>query len=216
MSLKEVIAEITAELRVKAQFHDEVLTLARRILTLSKQAIMAVHRREREKAKEKLSDAETQLQRLTAITVDHPDLKGGIVHAAYQEYTEASVFLDVVTRGRYLFPEELGVPSVHYLLGLADVIGEFRRRALDALRCGDFDSSEESLRIMEEIFVALVALDNAYKVAPELRRKCDVARRIIEVTRGDVTSEARRRALDQTMKRLVHRMEGIDDAVQPE
>ena len=216
MSLKEVIAEITAELGVKAQFYDEVLTLARRILTLSKQAILAVHRSEPEEAKRKLSDAQTHLQRLTTITVDHPDLKGGATHAAYQEYTEACVFLEVVTRGRYQYPAELGVPSVQYLLGLADVIGEFRRRALDALRGGDFDASEESLRIMEEIYVELIALEDAYKVAPELRRKCDVARRIIEVTRGDVTSEARRRALDETMKSLERRMGGERDAIQSE
>jgi translin len=122
----------------------------------------------------------------------------------------------VVTRGRYQFPEELGVPSVHYLLGLADVIGEFRRRALDALRGGDFDTSEKSLQIMDDIYVELMALEAAYKVAPELRRKCDVARRIIEVTRGDVTSEARRSALDRTMKRLERRMGVEEDEVQPE
>jgi translin len=214
--LKGVIAKITAELEAKAQFHDEVLTLARRILTLSKQAIMAVHRREGEEAKRKLKDAQTHLQRLETITVNHPDLKRGAVHAAYQEYTEASVFFEVVTRGRYQFPEELGVPSVHYLLGLADVIGEFRRRALDALRGGDLDTSEKSLQIMEDIYVELIALEAAYKVAPELRRKCDVARRIIEVTRGDVTSEARRSALDKTMKRLERRIGVEEDEVQPE
>lgn len=216
MSLKEVITEITAELGVKARLHDEVLTLARRILTLSKQAIMAIHRCEHEQAKRKLNDAQTHLARLATITTNHPDLKGGAVRAAYQEYTEASVFLGVVTRGRYRFPVELGVPSVQYLLGLADVVGEFRRRALDALRGGDFDTGEKSLQTMEAIYVALMTLEDAYKVAPELRRKCDIARRIIEVTRGDVTSEARRRALDETMKRLERRM-GVDgDAVQPE
>lgn len=216
MSLHGVIAKITAELDAKAQFHDEVLALARRMLTLSKQAIMAVHRREREEAKRKLKDAETHLRRLETITVNHPDLTGGAVHAAYQEYAEACVFLGVVTRDRYQLPEELGVPPVHYLLGLADVIGEFRRRALDALREGDFGTSEKSLQIMEEIYVELIALEAAYKVAPELRRKCDVARRLIEVTRGDVTSEARRRALEKTMKSLERRMEVEEDEVQPE
>lgn len=210
------MTKITVELEAKAQFHDEVLILARKILTLSKQAIMAVHRHEREEAERKLEGAQTHLQRLETITINHPDLKRGMVHAAYQEYTEASVFFEIVTKGRYMFPEELGVPSVHYLLGLADVIGEFRRRALDALRGGDLGTGEKSLQIMEDIYVELIALEAAYKVAPELRRKCDIARRIIEVTRGDLTSEARRSALDKTMKSLERHMREEEDEIQPD
>ena len=69
---------------------------------------------------------------------------------------------------------------------------------------------------MEDIYVELIALEAAYKVAPELRRKCDIARRIIEVTRGDLTSEARRSALDKTMKSLERHMREEEDEIQPE
>jgi len=37
---------------------------------------------------------------------------------------------------------------------------------------------------------------------PGLRRKCDVARRIIETTRGDVTVEVRRSSLERSIKGL--------------
>jgi predicted translin family RNA/ssDNA-binding protein len=39
-------------------------------------------------------------------------------------------------------------------------------------------------------------------LVPGLRRKCDIARRIIETTRGDVTQEARRKSLENYLKRF--------------
>jgi translin len=94
------------------------------------------------------------------------------------------------------------VPLVDYVLGLADVIGECRRVVLDALREGDAEKGEEYLKTMDGIYVELMALDEAYMLVPGLRRKCDVARRIIETTRGDVTQEVRRKALEDYLKRL--------------
>jgi predicted translin family RNA/ssDNA-binding protein len=35
-----------------------------------------------------------------------------------------------------------------------------------------------------------------------LRRKCDVARKIIEITRGDITEEIRRNALGKRLERF--------------
>ena len=45
-------------------------------------------------------------------------------------------------------------------------------------------------------------MDEAYMLVSGLRRKCDVARRIIEATRGDVTIEARRDSLEQSIRKL--------------
>jgi len=94
------------------------------------------------------------------------------------------------------------VPAVDYVLGLADVVGEFRRVVLDALREGDVKKGEKCLEIMDEIYVELMALDEAYMLVPGLRRKCDIARRIIETTRGDITQEVRRTALENYLQRF--------------
>jgi len=99
-------------------------------------------------------------------------------------------------------PEEIDVPLVDYVLGLADVIGEYRRLALDALREGDVKKGEKCLKTMDEIYVELMAMDEAYMLVPGLRRKCDVARRIIETTRGDITQEVRRNELEKYLKRF--------------
>jgi len=56
-------------------------------------------------------------------------------------------------------------------------------------------------------------MDEAYMLVPGLRRKCDIARKIIETTRGDVTHEARRQSLEKHMRRLEKlekRFEGLE------
>jgi translin len=98
------------------------------------------------------------------------------------------------------------VPTPQYLLGLADAIGEFRRRALDSLRKRRLRQAEKCLQIMDDIYVELVSLEEAYNVVHELRRKCDIARRLIELTMGEITTEVRRSSLEKSIKLLEKRI----------
>jgi translin len=122
--------------------------------------------------------------------------------AALQEYSEAYIFLKLVRESRFVEPKEINVPSTDYVLGLADVIGECRRWALDALREGNVRKGERCLKTMDEIYIELMAMDESYMLVPGLRRKCDVARKIIEITRGDITQEIRRSTLEKHFERL--------------
>jgi translin len=146
---------------------------------------------------------------LQGLAKDYPDIiYGGMFSAALQEYAEANIFLSLIKESRFVTPKEINVPPVDYALGLADVIGECRRAVLDALREGDAEKGEAYLKTMDEIYVELTALDEAYMLVPGLRRKCDVARRVIEATRGDVTQEVRRKALEDYLKRFEKAREG--------
>ena len=58
------------------------------------------------------------------------------------------------------------------------------------------------MEVMEEIFDELIAMDDAYMLVPGLRRKCDVARHVIETTRGEITIEARRASLERSIRKL--------------
>jgi len=127
---------------------------------------------------------------------------GGMFSAALQEYAEANILWVLVKERRFVTPQEISVPSVEYVLGLADVIGEFRRLALDYLRDGEVEKGVQCLEIMDEIFIQLLALDEAYMLVPGLRHKSDAARRIIEATRGDITLEVRRKSLEDQLKKL--------------
>ncbi len=56
--------------------------------------------------------------------------------------------------------------------------------------------------MMDHIFIQLLALDEAYMLVPGLRHKSDIARRIIETTRGDITVEVRRKSFEDQLKGL--------------
>jgi len=170
---------------------------------MSKQAILFTHQERLAEAGKLLKEVEELFVKLRKATRVYPDMVySGIVDAAFQEYTEAQTLLHLVEEDRFMDSEELDVPAISYVLGLADVIGEFRRRALDSLRKGDVKAAEKCLQTMEQIYVELMSMDEAYTLVPGLRRKSDVARHVIETTRGDVTIEARRSTLEECMKKL--------------
>ena len=175
----------------------------RRAIRLSKQAILFTHQQRFDDARKLLEEASGLFTKLLQVSKDHPDLVyTGLVNAAFQEYVEAHTLLKLILENRFVGPEELRVPAVSYVLGLADVIGELRRRSLDSLRKRDVEMAEECLQRMEHIYVELTAMDDAYLLVPGLRRKCDIARRVIEATRGDVTIETRRSSLERSIKEL--------------
>ena len=203
MSLKSLLDKIQAELKEKEEVKDELRQDMRRATRLSKQAILFTHQKRFDDAKKLLKEATELFAKLEKVYENHPDLVyTGMVDAAYQEYAEAHVFLTLVRQERFPNPRKLKVPSIPYVLGLGDVIGELRRRSLDSLRKGDVGAAEKCLEIMEHIYVEMTAMDDAYLLVPGLRRKCDVARHVIEATRGDVTVEARRRSLEYSIEEL--------------
>jgi len=203
MSLKSLLDRIQAELREKEEVKDELRRDMRRATRLSKQAILFTHQERFDDAKELLQEATELFAKLEKVSENHPDLVyTGMVDAAYQEYAEAHTFLTLVRQERFPDPRKLNVPSIPYVLGLGDVIGELRRKSLDLLRKGDVKTAEKFLETMEHIYVEMTAMGDAYLLVPGLRRKCDVARHIIEATRGDVTIEARRSSLEYSIEEL--------------
>jgi translin len=201
--LKTILSKVQKELKEKEEIREEVQKIMRKATRVSKQAILLTHQENYEKAEKLLNEATNLFVRLNEISKTHPDLVyTGMVDAAFQEYAEANTFLTLVKEDKFTDPTELKIPTISYMLGLADVIGEFRRRALDLLRKGNIKMAEKCLNIMEQIYVELMAMDDAYLLVPGLRRKCDVARHIIETTRGDITMETRRTTLEESIRRL--------------
>jgi len=209
LSLKKTIHELQKEFGRKDAARERLLEATRTATRLSKQAIMEIHQARLGQAEKILRKAGGVLDEVRGFCRDHPDLEhSGALSNAYQEYVEAQVLLNLCRKGAFLNPREVGVPSIPYVLGLADVIGELRRRAIDALRLNDLQKAEKSLSQMEQIYLGLISLESAYSLTPQLRRKCDVARHLIEATRGDVAVETRRSQLEKAIVRLekaIHR-----------
>ncbi|MCJ7469589.1 hypothetical protein MUO74_03690 [Candidatus Bathyarchaeota archaeon] len=195
--------EVKNELKEKEEIREKAHNDMRKATSLSKQTILLIHQKKEKEAKKLVEKAREILLKLSKISEEYPEIiHGGMFNAALQEYSEANILLKLVEESIFVTPKEIGVPSVDYVLGLADVIGEYRRLALDALREGDVQKGENCLKLMDEIYVELMALDDAYMLVSGLRRKCDVARRIIEVTRGDITQEVRRSALEKQLSHI--------------
>ena len=202
-SLKNILKEIKKGLREKEKVRENAQKDMRKATSLSKQAILLIHQKRFKEAKKLIENATEIISKLNDASTDYPYIAySGLYSAALQEYSEANILLELIEESKFVTPKEINVPSVDYVLGLADVIGEYRRMALDALREGDVRKSEKCLETMDEIYVELTAMDEAYMLVPGLRRKCDGARKIIEATRGDVTQEIRRSMLEKYLKRF--------------
>jgi translin len=203
LSLRKLLEKVRIELKQKEEVKEEIQKNMRKATRFSKQAILYIHQARLVEAKKLLKETSKLFANLLKLSEEHPDLFfSGIVDAAFQEYTEAQVMLSLVEKEQFVSPEFLGVPSIDYVLGVADVIGELRRRALDMLRKGNVKIAEKCLEIMEQIYGELMAMDDAYMLVPGLRRKSDVARHVIETTRGDITIESRRNSLEHSIKKL--------------
>jgi translin len=127
------------------------------------------------------------------------------VEGALQEVSEAAI-VHALLRGNTLpEPEALGVTSAAYLLGLGDAVGELRRFALDRLRDGKVDDAAGYLRMMEDIFDALLRFDHPDAIVP-LRHKQDVARGLLERTRGELAVAAHGTALERRLRDLARKL----------
>jgi translin len=203
MLLKKILEKIQEELNTREKVREEVNKDMRKATRLSKQAIQVIHQERFGDAKTMLEEAKKLYAKLRDSVKDYPDLfYSGSVGAAFEEHAEARVLLTLIQEDRFVNPEEIAVPATFYVLALGDVVGELRRRVLDLIRRGNVKAAEKCLDWMEYIYSELTALDDAYIIINGLRRKGDVARRLIEITRGDITSEVRRSALEYSISKL--------------
>ena len=203
--MKNILKKVKDELIKKDKVREDSHQNMRKVTSLSKQSILLMHQKKYAKAEEMIEGAKKTIFELQSSADEYPQIiYGGMLSAALQEYAEANIFHGLIQEERFVSPDEINMPSADYVLGLADVIGEYRRLVLDALREGDAEKGQEYLTTMEGIYIELMAMDEAYMLVPGLRRKCDVARRIIEATRGDVTQEVRRKSLENYLKQFEH------------
>ncbi|MBT8171355.1 hypothetical protein KJN74_00590 [Candidatus Bathyarchaeota archaeon] len=208
MSLKEVLGNIQDELSKREQVREVAQKDMRKATRLSKQAIQVTHQDRFDDAKAFLAQAKMLFIKLRETVKEYPYLYySGSVGAAFEENAEAQILLTLIQDGRFPNPKEIDVPITPYVLSLGDVIGELRRRALNLIRNGKVEKSEKCLKWMEQIYSELTALDDAYIIINGLRRKGDLARRLIEITRGDITIEIRRNALEKSILKLEKTLE---------
>ncbi len=188
MPLSKIMKEIVNELDRKDEAREEIINGSRQIIRRTRQSVALIHHQEQKKARALIDEALKELRKLSKVSENYPDLYyGGILTPAQQEIAEAAI-LAAFAEGKDLpeFDSNLISPAA-YLLGLADAVGELRRRCLDNLRELKLEEAKESFARMEEIYQALLEIDYPSGLTGGLRHKVDTARRLVEETRTDVT-----------------------------
>ena len=179
---------------------DGVFEVSRMAIRSAGRAIVELHRGDFAKASEQIASAEAALRDLEKTVRKREELKYmGNVGVAYQEYAEAKLLYCMMKEERILSIDEVGVETESYLLGLLDFIGELRRMCLNHLRAGQVSKAECSLEAMEGIYEDLYSIDHT-AIIPNFRHKMDIARKIIETTRGDVVTDVRRLSLENALR----------------
>ena len=188
----------------RTRTRDAVLGQARLLTRNSAHAIRAIHRSEQDLAYQHLAAARTIVNGLKADLASFPELYyAGYTQDAIKEYAEASITCALVLNQELPLPEELGVELATYLNGLAEAVGELRRRCLDILRHGYSEEAERLLSWMDEIYALMVTLDYPDAVTNGLRRHTDLMRGIVERTRGDMTTSLREQKLQELLTKVL-------------
>jgi len=209
-SLDDLTEEISRYFEAKDEAREEALALTRVVIRRSGADIRSVHRSEFNRAQELTEKAGAVLARIGDLLAEHPDVRyAGFVDGAEQEYAEARIVYSIITEQRTPTPQEIGVEMTSYLGGLGDAVGELRRHVLDLIRQGRPEEGEVYLEAMEEIYHLLMLFDYPDAVTKGLRRKGDMARSLLERTRGDLTNAIGQKKLEVQIRELEGKL-GLD------
>jgi translin len=188
VSLDEISGEIHERLDRKNAAREGALPASRRAIRSCADAIRALHRGEVAEADRLTERARSSIDEGLAAAEGHPDVRfAGYLQDAEKEYAEALITRAIIQGSEPPDPEACRVEDAPYLGGMADAIGEARRHVLDLLRTGEVSTGERILETMEDMYSVLASMDYPDAITGNLRRLTDVARSLIEKTRGDVS-----------------------------
>ncbi len=201
-NLKNITHKIMCRLEEKDKVREKALRLSRNIIRECAESIQNLHKNR----KPDLSDIKNETKKLIKTVKNHPDLYySGFVENAFQEVCEAFLVSSVIENKNLPDPDKLGVTYTSYLLGMGDAIGEFRRCALNSLISGDIKKAKYYLDVMETFYSVLMQFDFPSAIV-SIRKKRDVARSLIEKTRGELAVATREKKLEEKMSKLEKRM----------
>lgn len=210
-SLETICDAIREDFDRRTKVRDEALAQARQLTRHASLAIRAIHREEEGEAFEQLQAAKSIVQKLRQDLKDDADLYySGYTQDAIKEYVEAELTVALIKDRPLPTPEMLGAEYATYLGGLAETLGELRRRCMDLLRPGYSKEVERLLLWMDDIFTQLITMDYPDAITQGLRRKTDLARGIVERTRADITVSFRQNELEDALGKLSQQLNNQD------
>jgi translin len=206
--LEEIAERIHESFEARTIARDNALAHARTLTRHCANSIRAIHREENELAQAHITEGRQLVDSLHRNLAEYPDLYyAGYTQDALKEFAEANIVYALINDHPLPSPQELGLENATYLQGLAEAVGELRRRCLDILLHGHSQEAERLLVHMDDIYSILVTMDYPDAITGGLRRLTDIVRGITERTRGDMTISLRQEHLEQSLRRFESRLE---------
>lgn len=201
MQLSEIAAQITQRFDARNAGREKGLPASRAAIRYCANSIRAVHRGDMDEARALQAKAREQLTIAQEAMRPHPEIYfAGFLQDAEKEYAEALATYAIINHSEIPTPEDCGVGDAPYLNGLSEVIGELRRNLLDIIRHGDLARGEELLDAMDDIYHVLVSMDYPDAMTGGLRRSTDIARSIMERSRGDLSITIVQRGVQEAIE----------------
>ncbi len=203
-TLKASLKEVEARLSDQLERREKLLKQSRDVISSCSRAIISIHNGSPEEAERELYEARKGLEGLRKL--GEGQLARYLV-SPETEYVEASAVISLSSGAKVPAKSSLGVSAEAYLLGILDTVGELKRLVLDSIMKGDMEGARRHFDSMQTLYSACSPLSVYDHVANGTRRKVDVARMLVEDTRGLMTEESRRESLNASMGRLESRLD---------
>ncbi|MHA1346084.1 MAG: haloacid dehalogenase [Candidatus Heimdallarchaeaceae archaeon] len=201
-NFQEIASKIEKILIESDKAREDLMSLSRTILKCSGQSIENFHRKQFEKAKSKLEEAEGALNIVNELQKDQQgNYRLGIISAAMQEYAEAKLLNELFTVGKIPSYEQINVTEAAYLLGVADLIGELRRYILEKLVEGDVEEAKDYYETMKELYATFMQIECGKNLVSDFRRKKDTARILVERTLSDLFVAVQGKKLEERLNK---------------
>ncbi len=184
---------------------DRVLKESRDIISASSRSIINVHTGRMKEAEKELAGAKSQLRALKKSS--DGSLERYLV-SPEAEYVEATAVLALAKGKPIPSMASLEASPEAYLLGLLDTVGELKRLVLDSILQRRPAKSKRYFEVMQDLYSICSPLAVYDHVVNGARRKIDVARMLVEDTRGLLAEEMGRESVSNSMARLEKRLDG--------
>lgn len=177
--IKKDIADIKKYLLKRQNNFDKILNESKLIVREAAELITMVHNtnlNSKKAMQNKLKYLEKRVKNLKKIDKEFEYY----TLQAYQEYVEARLFFEIKINNKFLSHSSINIRPEAYLLGLLDLVGELNREFIDSLRKSNIKIAETYLDIMIEISDLTRPLRFSSALIPDIRKKQDVSRILIE------------------------------------
>ncbi|HXW37727.1 MAG TPA: hypothetical protein VEJ36_07505 [Nitrososphaerales archaeon] len=207
-SVRSSVAASEKALRAQLEQRERLLKESRDVISACSRSIIDVHNGRSTDAERELAAARSMLRSLKAIK---PGQLSRYLVSPETEFVEASVVLSLVKGKEIPTLSSLSCSPEAYVLGLLDSVGELKRLVLDSLMKGRTSKARTYFEYMQQLYSLCSPMAVYDHVASGLRHKLDVARILVEDTRGLLAEESGREELTSTMSRMMRKLNAKHD-----